>query len=258
MATTSPTRGGVVDDLASQVSVDRNSPVPLYYQVAVQLQRLIVAGSLQPGVRLTNEIELADRLGVSRPTMRAAIRYLVDRGLLVRKRGVGTQVVRARLSRSLELTSLHDDLQRAGRQPTTSVLELVEIPAGRDVAAALGVVTGTPVTKLRRLRGADGRPIALMTNYLPLELVSLDADTLEAHGLYELLRAAGVRIRIADQSVGAASATAQQASLLGEPRGAALLTMTRSAYDDEGRAVEYGSHVYRGSGYSFSMTLLDR
>lgn len=245
------------DDLTAELSVDRDSPVPLHQQVAVQLEAMIVAERLPPGSRLTNEVELADRLGISRPTVRTAIGYLVDRGLLVRKRGVGTQVVRAQLNRSLELTSLHDDLLRAGRRPTTTVLQLAETPADAEVAAALAVAPGAPVTVLRRLRSAEGRPVALMTNHLPVGLLPLRAEDLEAYGLYELLRAAGVRIRIADQSVGAAAATAAQARQLGERPGAALLTMTRTAYDDEGRPVEYGSHLYR-SAYRFSTTLVSR
>jgi DNA-binding GntR family transcriptional regulator len=249
---------GAADDVAAQVSVDRTSPVPIYHQVAVQLEALIVAERLPPGARLANEIELADCLGVSRPTMRAAIGYLVDRGLLVRKRGVGTQVMRAQVNRSLALTSLHDDLLQAGRRPTTELLELTDHRAEPDVAAALAVESGTTVTKVCRLRSADGQPIAVLTNHLPRDLVRLDPRGLERHGLYELLRAAGVRIRIADQAVGAASATARQASLLGERRGAALLTMTRTAYDDEGLPVEFGNHVYRASAYRFSMTLVDR
>ncbi len=245
-------------DLAAHVSVDRDSPVPLHQQVAVQLEALIVAEQLPPGSRLTNEVELADLLGISRPTVRTAIGHLVDRGLLVRKRGVGTQVLRAQMNRSLELTSLHDDLLRAGRRPTTTVLELAETPATPEVAAALAVPPGAPVTVLRRLRSADGRPVALMTNHLPVGLLPLQADDLEARGLYELLRAAGVRIRIADQSVGAAAATADQARQLAERAGAALLTMTRTAYDDEGRPVEHGCHLYRGSAYRFSTTLVSR
>ncbi|HEU4912269.1 MAG TPA: UTRA domain-containing protein, partial [Actinomycetes bacterium] len=161
------------------------------------------------------------------------------------------------LNRSLELTSLHDDLLHAGRRPTTTVLQLAETPADAEVAAALAVVPGASVTVLRRLRSAEGRPVALMTNHLPVGLLPLRAEDLEAHGLYELLRAAGVRIRIADQSVGAAAATAAQARQLGERPGAALLTMTRTAYDDEGRPVEHGSHLYR-SAYRFSTTLVSR
>jgi DNA-binding GntR family transcriptional regulator len=245
-------------DAVAGIAVDRTSPVPLYFQVAQELQRLIVSGEIEPGTRLDNEIMLADQLGVSRPTMRRAIQYLVERGLLVRKRGVGTQVVRASVQRPLELSSLYDDLALAGRRPQTKVLTVESGPADDEVAAALAIDPGSPVVHLQRLRLADDAPIALMTNYLPADLIDLTTADLETRGLYELLRAAGVHIRIANQSIGARNATAAEARLLGETRGAALLTMTRTAYDDVGRAVEYGTHVYRGSSYVFSLTLVER
>lgn len=249
MATTSAVAG---------IAVDRTSPVPLYFQLAQELQRLIASGEIEAGTRLDNEIVLADQLGVSRPTMRRAIQYLVERGLLVRKRGVGTQVVRTSVQRPLELSSLYDDLVLAGRQPRTTVLAVDTGPAEDDVATALGIDPESPIVHLQRLRLADDEPIALMTNYLPSDLIDLTTADLEARGLYELLRAAGVHIRIANQSIGARNATAAEARLLGETRGAALLTMTRTAYDDVGRAVEYGTHVYRGSRYAFSLTLVER
>jgi len=226
------------------VTVDRRSPVPLYFQVAQQIEQAILSGSLAPGSKLPNEIVLADQLSLSRPTMRQAIRYLVDKGLLVRKRGVGTQVVQTQVRRSLELSSLHDDLTRAGQQPSTQVRDLRVVAAPDAVAEALGLPTGTDV--------------ALMTNYLPTGLLSLSPADLEAHGLYQLMRAAGIHLRVAQQTIGARRATARQARELGEAKGAALLTMTRTAYDDVGRAVEYGSHLYRASRYSFELTLIER
>ena len=97
------------------IRVDRSSPVPLYFQVAQHLEHMIESGDLPMGTRLENETDLADQLGLSRPTMRRAIEYLVGRGLLVRKRGIGTQVVQAKVAREVELTSLYDDLAKAGR-----------------------------------------------------------------------------------------------------------------------------------------------
>jgi DNA-binding GntR family transcriptional regulator len=96
----------------TSIAVDRASPVPLYYQVAQQLEQVIQSGELAPGTRLNNELVLADQLGVSRPTLRRAMEYLVDRGYLVRKRGIGTQVVHPKLRRPVQLTSLYDDLTR--------------------------------------------------------------------------------------------------------------------------------------------------
>ena len=111
------------------IRVDRNSPVPLYFQVAQHLEQLIESGELPMGARLDNETDLAGQLGLSKPTMRRAIEYLVGRGLLVRKRGIGTQVVHVKITREMELTSLYDDLAKTGRDPSTTVISFGTEPA---------------------------------------------------------------------------------------------------------------------------------
>jgi len=240
------------------LSVDRSSPVPLYFQVAEQLQRAITEGILIPGDRIANEIALADELGLSRPTMRQAIQMLVDKGLLVRKRGVGTQVVQSQIRRSVELTSLNDDLVRAGRNPATRVLSLELLDADEPTARELQLRSGASVWRLERLRLVADQPLALMSNTLPADLVDLRAVDLSTTGLYEHLRRAGVHIRVAHQRIGAVRADARAAKLLSGRKGDPLLTMHRTAFDDSGRAVEFGSHVYRPEMYSFEMTLVDR
>ncbi|MGD0066870.1 MAG: GntR family transcriptional regulator [Streptosporangiaceae bacterium] len=244
-----------MDRAALPIPVDRNSPIPLYFQVAQHLERMIESGDLAAGSRLENEIDLADRLSLSRPTMRRAIGYLVDRGLLVRKRGVGTQVVQAKVRRQVELTSLYDDLVKSGRAPGTRVLSFAIEPVPDTVARELGLPEGTPVYVFERLRYAEGEPLALMHNYVPVSLLTLSAEDLEVHGLYNLFRTNGINLRIAKQAIGARASTAAQARALGETRGAPVLTMVRAAYDDQDRAVEYGSHFYRASRYSFDLTL---
>ncbi|GAA2251492.1 GntR family transcriptional regulator [Streptomyces ruber] len=239
-------------------ALDRTSPVPLYYQLARQLEAAIEQGALGPGSLLGNEIELAGRLGLSRPTVRQAIQSLVDKGLLVRRRGVGTQVVHSQVKRPMELTSLYDDLQAAGHSPGTRVLTVEKRPAPAEAAAALGIAEGTPVHYVERLRLAHGEPVAYLTNHVPEGLLGLDHERLEATGLYRLMRGAGITLHSARQSVGARGATPEEAARLAEPEGAALLTMRRTAYDDTGRAVEHGAHVYRASRYSFEFQLLVR
>src|SRR6266699_5591089 len=96
------------------VSLDRRSPVPLYFQLAQHLETAIRSGALPVGARLDNEVQLAKELGLSRPTVRAAFGYLADRGMVTRKRGYGTVVSREKINRDVELTSLYDDLSRAG------------------------------------------------------------------------------------------------------------------------------------------------
>jgi DNA-binding GntR family transcriptional regulator len=244
-----------VNQPTPSLRVDRNSPVPLYFQVAQHLEHLIESGELATGTRLENEIDLADQLGLSRPTMRRAIQYLVDRGLLVRKRGVGTQVVHAKVRRQVELTSLYDDLDKASRTPSTRVVSFAREPLAEDLAPDLSLPPGTEVYVFERIRYADGEPLALMRNYVPASLLPLDAEDLAAHGLYNLLRASGITLRIARQSIGARAATAAEARALSETRGAPLLTMERAAFDDQGRTIEHGQHVYRASRYSFDLTL---
>ena len=240
---------------ALPIRVDRSSPVPLYFQVAQHLEQMIESGELPMGTRLENEIDLADQLGLSRPTMRRAIEYLVGRGLLLRKRGIGTQVVQAKVTREVELTSLYDDLAKTGRDPSTTVVSFGTEPAPDALAAELGLAAGTPVYVFERLRFAGAEPLALMRNHVPEHLMRLSAADLEAQGLYNLFRANGISMRIAKQSIGARAATAAEARALGERKGAPLLTMERSAYDEQGRAVEHGRHLYRASRYSFDLTL---
>jgi len=242
----------------TEITVDRSSPVPLYFQVAEQLAAAIQRDELLPGDRLDSELQLADRLGLSRPTVRQAIQHLVDKGLIVRRRGVGTQVARGAVRRAVELSSLYDDLVRGGQQPTTSVLELSTVSASTEVAGALDLPVGARVQQVRRLRFADGEPLALMCNWLPADLVPLTVETLAAKGLYAVLRAAGMTIRGAQQRIGARTATATEAKMLGERRGAPLLTMTRTAYDDRGRLVEHGSHLYRASRYALEVSVAER
>jgi DNA-binding GntR family transcriptional regulator len=237
------------------IRVDRSSPVPLYFQVAQHLEQMIESGELPMGTRLENEIDLADQLGLSRPTMRRAIEYLVGRGLLVRKRGIGTQVVHTKVTREVELTSLYDDLAKTGRAPSTQVISFRIEAASEVLADTLGISAGTPVYVFERLRCADAEPLALMRNHVPVHLLRLSPADLETQGLYNVLRANGVTMRVAKQTIGARTATAAEARALGERRGAPLLTMERSVFDDDGRAVEHGHHLYRASRYSFDLTL---
>jgi DNA-binding GntR family transcriptional regulator len=237
--------------------IDRSSPTPLYFQLAQAIEGAISGGSLPAGSRLENEILLAQRYGLSRPTVRRAVQELVDKGLLVRKRGVGTQVIQPHVRRSVELTSLYDDLARAGESPTTEVLSLERIPAPADIAEELDLPVGEEIVVVRRLRRSHGEPLALMANHLPGRFHPTIEDLTE-RGLYQYLRTQGVHLRVAHQRIGARLARAEEARLLDEPPRSALLTMQRTAFDDQGIAVEHGRHVYRASRYDFETTLVGR
>jgi GntR family transcriptional regulator len=240
-----------------QRPLDRNSPIPLYFQIAESLRQAISDGTLKPGERLDNELDLTEQLGVSRPTVRQAVQRLVDQGLVVRRRGLGTVVVAPRILRSVALTSLYDDLLATGREPATTVLAVTQLEADEELAATLLLPAGAAVLSVERLRLADGTPLALMHNYLPAGLLRSEPEVaLVKTGLYELLRGQGVQLQAGEQRIGARKATAQESKLLDAPRGATVLTMARTTFDQGGKPVEYGNHAYLAERYSFRMTLV--
>jgi DNA-binding GntR family transcriptional regulator len=239
------------------VRLDHTSPVPLYHQAAGVLEQAIEDGRLPRGTRLESELDLAEQLGISRPTMRAAIKQLVDKGLLIRRRGIGTTVAPRPVRRAVALTSLYDDLKREGREPRTRVLALEEVLCPPDVAEHLGLGPTAPVLRFERLRIAGSDPIALMHNVVPAGLLELGRGDLERTGLYDVFRENGIAPNVATQQVGARKAGAEEAELLEIEPGDPMLTMTRVAYDTSGRPIEYGSHRYPAESYWFEMMLVD-
>jgi DNA-binding GntR family transcriptional regulator len=246
------------DDAVAELRItaeDRSSPLPLHARLAARLQELIETGGLPVGARLENEVRLAERLGISRPTMRRVMQHLVDRGLVFRKPGFGTEVVRPAVRRPVDLASLYDDLAKAGRQPRSEVLSFEVIPASDAIALALRIPPRAQVASIERLRYADDQPLALLHNLVPVHIARLARGDLQRHGLYELLRAAAAVPRTANEVIGARVATAREAGILGIRRGAAVLTMTRTAWNADERGIEYGSHVYRADRYAFEQTV---
>src|SRR5581483_11012073 len=228
-----------------RIEIDRSSPVPLYFQVSRRLEEAVDQGDLLPGERLPNEIEFAQALSISRPTMRRALDDLVEKGMLTRKQGVGTQVANAQVRRRVALTSLYDDLAASGRAPQTRVLRLSTECVDRHAARALGEPADQPVVYLERLRLADGQPLAIMRNWLPPRFADIGADDLGTRGLYQLLGERNARPAVARQRITARAAGAGEARLLDTKRNAPLISMQRTAFDAAGHPVEFGDHLYR-------------
>jgi GntR family transcriptional regulator len=239
------------------ITLERNSPVPLYYQVAQSIEHAINTGALAPGDRLENELSLTKRLGLSRPTARQAIQELVNKGLLVRKRGVGTQVVRSQFRRTEALSSLNEDIIKAGKTPSTRLLDFSLGKLDQDIRDAIGeaAATDTEFIKTRRLRLADEDPLAILTNYLPARF-EITEDEMQSKSLYACLRALGVNLKIAHQRISARLMTEEEAELLDEETPAACLAVDRLAYDDVGQLVEFGRHMYHPAHYSIQSSVV--
>lgn len=239
------------------VALDRDAKEPLYAQIANQMEVRIRSGELGAGQQLENELDMSRRLGVSRPTLRRAFAELVARGLVTRRPSIGTVVLPTPIDRPLTIESLYDDLAREGRQPTTRVLTVDRGPCPPELAARLGRDLGTMV-RIERVRSADGRPLALLRNWLPIDGPEVTASMLQREGLYRILRNRGVHPHLVDQVITCRSAETAEAELLKLPRRSPVPMVRRTVFDHSGNFVEYGSHVYRADRYSFHVMLVER
>lgn len=239
------------------VRIDRASPVPLYHQLAEQLGAAIADGHLLPGDAFENEIALGERLHVSRPTVRRAIQELVGQGLLVRRRGLGTTVANRKVHRRAELTSLYDDLARAGDSPRTEVLSHT-LERNEVASTALDLPPETELLSVVRVRYAGELPLAVLRNWLPATLGDVTREQLQTTGLYAVLRERGIRPVVAHQSIGARPPSAAERRHLHLKPSEPVLTMTRSAFDALGNPVEYGDHCYRAQDYSIEVMVDER
>ena len=222
----------------------------MYQQLADQLTAAIHTGRLRPGDPVENELSLAARLGLSRPTVRRAIAILDAQGLVVRRRGVGTRVARQRVQPGDSVSSLHDDLTATGRVITTTVLALDTGVTHDRAAATLGLPPGAPLVLVQRLRLADGDPLAILTNWLPSRYADVTRAELQSRGLYAILRSRGDDPVAGRQILRARPPTGQQRRLLQLTRADAVLWVVRVTKDAQGRPLEYGEHCYRGDQYA--------
>ncbi len=237
------------------ITLDRSSSDPLHAQISEPLAALITSGTIPPGTLLEDEVSLAKRLEVSRPTARRALQDLVGRGLLTRRRGAGTRVTPTHVHRPVALTSLNDDLRAAGYTTRTDVLSYEVILAGDVEAELLKCPKGTELVRIERLRWADEQPLGLMHNLVPADVAPSLTDLMNK-GLYQGLKERSVHLASADQTVGARPATVRERELLEMGSHSSLLAIERTSYDATGRAVEYGKHAYAADRYSVRLTLV--
>jgi GntR family transcriptional regulator len=207
------------------------------------------AGRPGPGERLGAERELAERLGVARSTIRAALADLERNGVVRRSRGRGGGIFVAERKIERDLTSLAGlpaYLRRQGFQADARVLSTATIEADAETAAALGLSHPALVLEVVRVRLADGDPISLERALFPGERFPDLLDRSLGGSLYELLETQyGVVPGEAEERIEVVAAGAAEARLLGLRRGAPLLAVARTAWDADGRAFERSHDLFR-------------
>lgn len=236
--------------------LDPRSSLPLHAQAEQSLRELLSRPAHRPGTLLPDEVSLANAMGVSRNTLRAAIARLVSEGKLDRKAGVGTRILEPKVHSGVGAwQSFSREMESKGVKVETYSVSARTLPAPPEVARRLHIEEGSEVLCLDRIRGWEDQPVVRFRSYLHKRL-RLKVDDNFSQPLYELIRSrCGV---IADQSEDALSAIAADRRLARALRvrvGAPLLQRTRTVYDTRQQPIEYAVVHYRGDRFELNLTL---
>ena len=207
--------------------------------------------ALSVGAAIPSERQLGTDLGVSRLTVRAALDELVREGYLVRRRGAGTFVAEPKVAKGMDVSSFSDDMRARGLTPASRTLDLSVEPAGARMGRLLHVSPSEPVVSVKRLRLADGEPMAIELLHTRASLVpGLTAADLEQHSFYDLLgNRYGISIIGGTQTVEPTVTNEEESATLGVPLHSPALLFERVTRATTGDVVEFTSSTYRGDRY---------
>jgi GntR family transcriptional regulator len=206
---------------------------------------------LSVGDAIPSERQLSSDLAVSRLTLRAALDELVREGYLVRRRGAGTFVAEPKVAKGIDITSFSDDMRARGLTPASRTIELREVPAGARLGRILHVSPSEPIVSVKRLRLADGEPMAIELLHVRSSLVpGLTARDLETNSFYDLLSSRyDVAIVGGTQTVEPTVTNEEESAALGVPLHSPALLFERITRSSAGDIVEFTSSTYRGDRY---------
>lgn len=244
--------------------LDKNTPVPLYFQLEKLIVEEIENGAYPVGSMIPTEKELSQIFGISRTTVRQAIADLVRKEKLYRIKSKGTFVARPKISQGFiqSIQSFDEDVRSGGRSPSTQVLalralELKEADLPREVAAQMGVIPGERVIYLYRRRCADGEPIVRVETYLPYEVCGFTLEhDFTKESLYQVLsEREETDVTHITRVCEARVATAEDVSVLNMKRGRPIHYFVSMGRNREGQLIEYSIARYRGDQSRFCVEL---
>jgi GntR family transcriptional regulator len=230
----------------------KESSVPLHIQLADVIRGQIHRRELRPNDRLPSERALCEQYHISRITVRKALSTLMQEGLILSAIGKGTYVAEMRLREELRpLSSFTEDLERRGMKASSQILDMGVMAAGDELASRLHIPRGAELVRLNRLRLADGLPIALQLTYLPHHLCpGLHQADFSNHSLYAVLRDRyDLSLVRSETVISAALASADEISLLGLKRPAAVLISEQVSYLDTNTVIEITRSVFHAERY---------
>jgi GntR family transcriptional regulator len=240
---------------------DHNRVVPLYYQVQHIIAQRITRGEYPPGAQLPPENELSRELGVSRVTVREALRVLADQKILIKIQGRGTFVadnpgiVQPARSFTGYLEDLYDQLERV----SVKHIEIATVPVTDEVREKLSLPEGeTEVVRIKRIRHVDDEPYAFTINVLPAGIGRhLNKDNLQRLPLVRILEEdLKIQITGADETIQAAAADNEVSDALDTPFLSPVMHVQRILFTGGDQPLQLGDCYYRADKYQYSVNLV--
>ena len=250
----------MANNIIDSISLEKNIPVPLYYQLKKQLLSLIEDAVIKEGELLPPENELCKLLKISRPTIRQAFTELVNEGYLNRYKGKGTFVSSPRVHDRFfsRLESFHDEMVEKGYNPKTLVVKMEKISGPHEANERLSLSLDAPLIYLSRVRSVATTPLVYVETFMPYdEYKRLMQVDFTVNSLYEALeKLYRIRVNRVRREFVAVNARPKEAELLQITRNKALIQVKTVAYsDDVHNPVEFSIARYRGDLNKFSVEL---
>ncbi len=246
--------------IAKHFMIQKNSPIPLYFQLKAQLLELLKEGVFQPGDKLPTEAEFCELLDISRPTVRQAFLELINEGYINRMKAKGTFVSQPKIEGFFfqKLSSFDEEMRSLHLTPSTSVLTS-EVIATPEICQKV-FANSEQVFHLERLRYADEQPMVLVHTYIPYERFSgIEKVDFESVSLYDVMaHDYDTSIIYVDRSVEARLAPMCEAKLLEIDPKQALMHVKTIAYNKDDQPMELSIADYRGDRNQFKMRLMNR
>lgn len=236
--------------------LDQQSFVPYYEQIVDQIRTLIREKALSEGATFYSEGEVARMLGISKMPVRQAFQKLRAEGLLVVSRGKRPIIGSGKLPWNFQqLRGFSEEMRRRGLEPSAKVISLARKEPDSEVTQALKLAAGGEVYCLKRLRYVDGKPVAVVTSFLPAAIFpEIDKQDLQGQSLYHVFEHVYKRkLHWAEEVIGAAIVNADDARLLQAAIGSAVLLIKETTYDTQEQPIEYSVSVLRGDRYTASV-----
>lgn len=236
------------------MTIDRNSPMPLYYQLKQLLLAKIENRELKAGDIIPTEQQIQELYDVSRTTVRQALSELEDEGRITRHRGRGTFVTKPKLSHSPEnYPNLADNMAKQGVIPGWKLLAAEWVIPQKEVYQILAVEEGQKVFQLERLRLENDMPIGYHCAYVSSEFTTgIDGTAYTEGGSLRYLNGLSMLDEcVADRTLEALPASEKVADLLDIDVGSALLRVKRVVFSPEHTPIEFFVGLYRGDRFEY-------